>query len=113
EVPYRGAGPAVQGLLGGDVHMMFVDYATARSHIAGGALKALGVAALTPRPELPGVPPVAAVSGLEGFEAWPWQGFVRPAETPEAVVATLRDIYVAAVAHPGGAQAGSEASCEA
>jgi tripartite-type tricarboxylate transporter receptor subunit TctC len=33
EVPYRGAGPAVQGLLGGDVHMMFVDYATARSHI--------------------------------------------------------------------------------
>ena len=36
EVPYRGAGPAVQGLLGGDVHMMFVDYATARSHIAAG-----------------------------------------------------------------------------
>ena len=53
EVPYRGAGPAVQGLLGGDVHMMFVDYATARSHIAAGTLKALGVAALTPRPELP------------------------------------------------------------
>src|SRR2546428_10570868 len=64
EVPYRGAGPAVQGLLGGDVHMMFVDYATARSHIAAGTLKALGVAALTPRPELPGVPPVAAVPGL-------------------------------------------------
>jgi tripartite-type tricarboxylate transporter receptor subunit TctC len=34
--PARGAGPAVQGLLGGDVHMMFVDYATARSHIAAG-----------------------------------------------------------------------------
>ena len=48
EVPYRGAGPAVQGLLGGDVHMIFVDYATARSHIAAGTLKALGVAALTP-----------------------------------------------------------------
>src|SRR3954465_14455330 len=42
EVPYRGAGPAVQGLLGGDVHLMFVDYATARSHIAAGTLKALG-----------------------------------------------------------------------
>src|SRR5439155_1166265 len=66
EVPYRGAGPAVQGLLGGDVHMMFVDYATARSHIAAGTLKALGVAALTQRPELPGVPPVAAVPGLAG-----------------------------------------------
>jgi tripartite-type tricarboxylate transporter receptor subunit TctC len=98
EVPYRGAGPAIQGLLGGDVHMMFVDYATARSHIAAGTLKALGVAALTERPELPGVPPVAAVPGLAGFEAWPWQGFVVPAKTPEAVIGKLRDTYVAAVA---------------
>src|SRR5437763_988394 len=39
EVPYRGAGPAIQGLLRGNVHMMFVDYATARSHIAAGTLK--------------------------------------------------------------------------
>jgi tripartite-type tricarboxylate transporter receptor subunit TctC len=100
EVPYRGAGPAVQGLLGGDVHMMFVDYATARSHIAAGTLKALGVAALTPRPELPGVPPVAAVPGLAGFEAWPWQGFVVPAKTPDAVIVKLRDAYVASVADP-------------
>src|SRR5262249_17930937 len=97
---YRGAGPAVQGLLGGDVHMMFVDYATARSHIAAGTLKALGVAALTPRPELPGVPPVAAVPGLAGFEAWPWQGFVVPAKTPDAVIVKLRDAYIAAVADP-------------
>src|SRR5260221_4548136 len=49
EVPYRGPGPAVQCRLGGDVHMMFVDYATARSHIPAGTLKALGVAPLTPR----------------------------------------------------------------
>jgi tripartite-type tricarboxylate transporter receptor subunit TctC len=98
EVPYRGAGPAIQGLLGGDVHMMFVDYATARWHIAAGTLKALGVAALTERPELPGVPPVAAVPELAGFEAWPWQGFVVPAKTPEAVISRLRDTYVAAVA---------------
>ena len=100
EVPYRGAGPAIQGLLGGDVHIMFVDYATARSQIAAGTLKALGVAALTPRPELPGVPPVAAVPGLAGFEAWPWQGFVVPAKTPDAVIDKLRDTYVAAVADP-------------
>jgi tripartite-type tricarboxylate transporter receptor subunit TctC len=80
--------------------MMFVDYATARSHIAAGTLKALGVAALTPRPELPGVPPVAAVPGLAGFEAWPWQGFVLPAKTPDAVIVKLHDTYVAAVADP-------------
>jgi tripartite-type tricarboxylate transporter receptor subunit TctC len=98
EVPYRGAGPAVQGLLGGEVGMMFVDYATARPHIAAGTLKAIGVAALTERPELPGVPPVAAAPGLAGFEAWPWQGFVVPAKTPEAAIAKLREAYVAAVA---------------
>ena len=112
EVPYRGAGPAVQGLLGGDVHMMFVDYATARSHIAAGTLKALGVAALTARPELPGVPPVAAVPGLAGFEAWPWQGFVVPAKTPDAVVAKLRDTYVAAVADQVVRQKVSDAGAE-
>src|SRR5947199_2301510 len=100
EVPYRGAGPAVQGLLGGDVHMMFVDYATARSHIAAGTLKALGVAALTQRPELPGVPPVADVPGLAGFEAWPWQGFVLPAKPPGDIIVKLRGTYVAAVADP-------------
>ena len=98
EVPYRGAGPAVQGLLAGDVHLMFVDYATSRSHIAAGTLKALGVAALTPRSELPGVPPVAAVPGLAGFEAWPWQGLAVPTKTPDAVITKLRDAYVAAVA---------------
>jgi tripartite-type tricarboxylate transporter receptor subunit TctC len=98
EVPYRGAGPAISGLLGGDVHMMFVDYATGRSHIAAGTLKALGVAALAERPELPAVPPVAAAPGLAGFEAWPWQGFVVPAKTPDTVIAKLRETYIAAVA---------------
>jgi len=100
EVPYRGAGPAVQGVIAGDVHLMFVDYATARSHLAAGTLKALGVAALNERPELPGVPPVAAVPGLAGFEAWPWQGFVVPAKSPDGVIAKLHDTYIAAVADP-------------
>jgi len=100
EIPYRGAAPAVQDLLAGTVPIMFVDYATARSHIAAGTLKALGVAALNERPELPGVPPVAASAGLAGFEAWPWQGFVAPANTPPAIIAKLRETYVAAIADP-------------
>jgi tripartite-type tricarboxylate transporter receptor subunit TctC len=98
EIPYRGAGPAVQGLIGGEVHMMFVDYATARSHIAAGTLKALGVAALEERRELPGMAPVAATAGLAGFEAWPWQGLVAPAKTPPEIIEKLRTTYVAAVA---------------
>src|SRR5437764_1719053 len=100
EIPYRGAGPAVQDLLGGTVSLMFVDYATARSHIAAGTLKALGVAALEERKELPGVPPVAAAPGLSGFEAWPWQGIVAPAKTPGEIVAKLRETYIAAVTDP-------------
>ena len=80
--------------------MMFVDYATARSHIASGAFKALGVAALEERKELPGVPPVAATAGLAGFEAWPWQGIVAPAKTPPEIIAKLRDTYIAAVNDP-------------
>jgi tripartite-type tricarboxylate transporter receptor subunit TctC len=100
EIPYRGAAPAVQDVLAGTVAMMFVDYATARSHIASGAFKALGVAALEERKELPGVPPVAATTGLAGFEAWPWQGIVAPAKTPPEIIAKLRDTYIAAVNDP-------------
>src|SRR5205823_5874016 len=100
EVPYRGAAPAVQDVLAGIVPLMFVDYATARSHIAASTLKPLGVAALEERQELPGVPPVAATSGLAGFEAWPWQGIVAPARTPPDIIAKLRDTYIAAVNDP-------------
>jgi tripartite-type tricarboxylate transporter receptor subunit TctC len=100
EIPYRGAAPAIQDLVAGAVALMFVDYATARSHIAAGTLKALGVAAATERAELPGVPPVAATPGLAGFEAWPWQGFVAPAKTPAEIIAKLHDTYVAAVNDP-------------
>jgi tripartite-type tricarboxylate transporter receptor subunit TctC len=100
EIPYRGAAPAIQDLVAGTVPLMFVDYATARSHIAAGTLKALGVAAATERAELPGVPPVATTPGLAGFEAWPWQGFVAPAKTPVEIIAKLHDTYVAAVNDP-------------
>ncbi len=100
EIPYRGAAPAIQDLVAGAVPLMFVDYATARSHIAAGTLKALGVAAATERAELPGVPPVAATPGLAGFEAWPWQGFVAPTKTPAEIIAKLHDTYVAAVNDP-------------
>jgi tripartite-type tricarboxylate transporter receptor subunit TctC len=100
EIPYRGAAPAIQDLVAGAVPLMFVDYATARSHIAAGTLKPLGVAAASERAELPGVPPVAATPGLTGFEAWPWQGFVAPAKTPAEIIAKLHDTYVAAVNDP-------------
>jgi len=100
QVPYRGAGPAIQALVAGEVPLMFVDYATARAHIASGTLKALAVAAPTARPELPGVPPLAAAAGLKDFEVSPWQGLVAPAKTPAAIISKLHDTYVAAVNDP-------------
>lgn len=97
-VPYKGAGPAVQDLLGGQISMMFLDYATAREQLAGGKLKALAVASPTPHASLPGVPTIAAT--YPGFEAWAWQGLVAPAGTPQAAMGKLRDAYFAAINDP-------------
>ena len=95
-VPYRGAAPALQDLAGGQVGMMFVDFATARSQLTTPAIKAIAVASPSYLDGLPGVPSVAA-SGYPGFEAWAWQGFVAPAATPADVVARLRTSYLAAI----------------
>ena len=59
-VPYKGAGPAVQDLVGGQIGMMFVDYATGRSQLANKNIKAIGVASPGAFSMLPGVPPIAA-----------------------------------------------------
>ncbi len=71
-VPYKGAGPAVQDLLGGQVPVMFLDLAAGRPHVLAGKLKALGVASPKRIAPLPDVPTVAE-SGAPGFEAWAWQ----------------------------------------
>ncbi|MBA1155610.1 Bug family tripartite tricarboxylate transporter substrate binding protein [Microvirga mediterraneensis] len=89
-VPYRGAAPAVQDLVAGQVDMMFIDFATARSQLSG-PVQAIAVASPKEFAGLPGVPPVAA--DQPGFEAWAWQGFVAPAGTPPELVAKLNDTY--------------------
>jgi len=89
-VPYRGAAPAVQDLVAGQVDMMFIDFATARSQLSG-PIKAIAVASPREFAGLPGVPPVAA--DQPGFEAWAWQGFVAPAGTSPEIVAKLNDTY--------------------
>jgi tripartite-type tricarboxylate transporter receptor subunit TctC len=95
-VPYRGVAPALQDLAAGQMGMMFVDFASARSQLATPGIKALAVASPTELAGLPGVPTVAA-SGFPGFEAWAWQGFVAPAGTPAEIVGKLNASYRAAV----------------
>lgn len=94
-VPYKGAGPALQDLAAGQIGMMFVDFATARAQLSNPAIKAIAVCSPVEFYGLPGVAPVA--KDVQGFEAWAWQGFVVPAKTSPAVIATLREAYLKAV----------------
>ena len=98
-VPFKGAAPALQGLIAGQVPVMPVDLAAAAPHLKGGKIKIIGLATSAPTDVLPGVPTIAS-AGYPGFEAWAWQGFVVPKGTPPDIVAKLRDIYVKAVADP-------------
>jgi tripartite-type tricarboxylate transporter receptor subunit TctC len=87
-VPYRGSGPALVDLLGGNIQLMFVDMPAAMAHIKGGKLRPIGVTSLQRSPALPDVPTVAE-QGLPGFEVIAWFGVFAPAGTPQPIVADL------------------------
>jgi tripartite-type tricarboxylate transporter receptor subunit TctC len=94
--PYKGAAPAVQDVIGGQVPFMFVDTAVGASHIRAGKLKAIGVAS-PKRVQGFDTIPTLSEQGLTGFEAYAWQGMVAPARTPAAVVDTLNKALVKAI----------------
>jgi tripartite-type tricarboxylate transporter receptor subunit TctC len=96
-VPYRGAAPALQDLIGGQVPFMLIDSASGYQHIASGKLKAIGVASAQRLPTMPEIPTLIE-QGLSGFEAYAWQGLVVPAGTPPEVVGTLGKALQAALA---------------
>jgi tripartite-type tricarboxylate transporter receptor subunit TctC len=100
QVPYKGAAPAIQDMLGGQIGLMFLDLPSATPHLKSGKIKVIATATPKPVAILPGVPTIAA-SGVPGFEAWAWQGFVVPAGTPPDAITKLHDAYVKAVNDPG------------
>lgn len=87
-VPYRGAAPAVQDVLGGQVPFMFVDSASGYPHIQSGKLRPIGVASARRVRGFDTIPTLAE-QGLKGFEAYAWQGLVVPVATPPDAVAAL------------------------
>ncbi|HEX2011666.1 MAG TPA: tripartite tricarboxylate transporter substrate binding protein [Roseateles sp.] len=87
-IPYRGAAPAVQDVIGGQVPFMFVDTAAGYPHILSGKLRAIAVASPARIKTFAEVPTFAE-QGLAGFEAYAWQGLTVPAATPVPVIATL------------------------
>jgi tripartite-type tricarboxylate transporter receptor subunit TctC len=95
-VPYKGAAPAVQDLIGGQVPFAFMDSASVQQHIASGKLKAIGVASPTRLKTMPEIPTLAE-QGLTGFEAYAWQGLVVPTGTSPEVIARLSKALQAAL----------------
>lgn len=95
-VPYRGAAPAVQDVVGGQVPFMFVDTASGYPHIQSGKLRPIGVASPKRLNSFNTISTLAE-QGLKGFEAYAWQGLVVPAATPVEAVAALNKAMVAAL----------------
>ena len=97
-VPYAGGGPALSSILAGETSVYFTPLATGLPHIRGGRLRALGVSAPTPLPELPDVPPIAAT--LPGYEVLAWAGLMVPARTPKELIEAVHKATVAALTKP-------------
>ena len=85
-IPYRGAGPSLQGLIAGDVEMMFDGLGSSATHIKGGRIKALMVAGAKRNPAFPDVP-CAAELGLPDYTVTTWYGIWTPKGTPADVQA--------------------------
>ena len=87
-VPYRGSGPALNDLLGGQVAMMFANMPGTIQHVRTGRLRVLAVNSARRSPLLPEVPTVAEAA-VPGYEASTWFGVLAPAATPKEIVAKL------------------------
>jgi len=98
-VPYRGAAPAVAGLIGGQVQVAFTELATSLGYIKAGTLRALAVTTTTRSETLPDVPTLGEF--ISGFEASQWVGLVAPKDTPSAIIEKLNIEINAALNEPG------------
>src|SRR5258706_2753980 len=98
-VPYRGAAPAINDLLGQQVQMAFLDLPVLLPHIKAGTLHPIALGASQPVPTAPDVPTTADV-GMQDLLTENWCGMVASAKTPEAIVAALNRIANEAMADP-------------
>jgi len=98
-VPYRGAAPAVNDLLGGQVQMMFADIPVLLPHVQAGKLKALAIASKARSPSLPNVRTLDEL-GLANVDAENWYGMIGPAKMPADIVAKLNAVTVEALKSP-------------
>jgi tripartite-type tricarboxylate transporter receptor subunit TctC len=97
-VPYRGGGPALTGLLGGQVQVLFGGMLASIDHIRAGKLRALAVTTMERSPALPDIPTVA--SFVPGYEASSFFGLSAPRTTPSEIVERLNREINAILANP-------------
>ncbi len=98
-IPYRGGGPMLQDLLGGQIPMMFINQDVALPHVKAGKLRALAVTSLQRNPLYPDTPTIAE-TGIKGYEALSWSGLSAIKGTPKAVVDKLEAAMVKIMAAP-------------
>jgi tripartite-type tricarboxylate transporter receptor subunit TctC len=84
-VPYKGSGPAVSDLMGGQVNLMFDNIPSAISHVRSGKLRALATTGPKRAATLPDLPTVAE-AGVPGYESTAWFGLAMPAGTPKPII---------------------------
>jgi tripartite-type tricarboxylate transporter receptor subunit TctC len=98
-VPYRGSGPAMNDLVGGNVQLMVDQIASSIGQIKDGRIRALAVTGTKRHPLLPEVPTVAE-AGLPGAQATSWGGIMAPARTPQPVIGKVNAAVRDALAQP-------------
>jgi len=98
-VPYKGSGPAIQYVMGGQVDLLFDQFPSSKNYIDSGKLK--GIGAISPQ-KIPGYPGIMTMedAGMKGFNDEAWYGILAPASTPPEVVAKLTDAARKALASP-------------
>jgi len=98
--PYRGSGPALIDLIGGNMDLMFDNLPSSMQQIKAGKLKALAVTSAARSPALPDVPTIAEAGPVKGYEASSWFGLLAPHGTPVDVVNRLQQETAKALASP-------------
>lgn len=102
-VPYKGSGPAMTGLRGGEIELIFEGLGSAVSYIRSGKIRALAVTSPKRSPAFRDIPTMAE-AGVPGFESLSWYGLWAPTGTPREIIARMQAevarICVSSVASP-------------
>ena len=99
-VPYKGGGPAIADVLGGQVPLAIVSMPAAMSHVRAGKLRALAVTTLKRNPGAPDIPTVAEALKMPDYEVDSWYALFAPAKTPAPVIAKMQKAVATTIQVP-------------